>query len=246
MIANGSSVFINRKRYDNTAKSSKSMYSVTFPKAFQQDRLSSLPGQFWPSSLICDTPGISHSCQVQVTWLSLEFAQAHRWKNTVWSDRSQFLLWHSDVRIRIWCKQHEMMESAVQVMLWGDIFLSYFGPLGTNWASFKCPGLPENHCWPSCCNHSVSSTAGGFQQVNTLCHKAQISSSLCPEDDNEFTALPGPPQSPDLNPLEHLLDVVNNMFTSQMCSCSSCVMLSCQNGPTSLRNLSVLNLPMLR
>lgn len=129
VFANGSYIFISRKRYDNTAKSSKSMYSVTFPKAFQQDRLSSLRGQFCPSSLICDTPGISHSCQVQVTWLSLELAQAHRWKNTVWSDRSQFLLWHSDVRIRIWCKQHEMMESAVQVMLWGIFSYHTLGPL---------------------------------------------------------------------------------------------------------------------
>ncbi len=30
----------------------------------------------------------------------------------------------------------------------GDIFLAHFGPLITNWASFKCHSLPEYCCWP--------------------------------------------------------------------------------------------------
>ncbi len=30
----------------------------------------------------------------------------------------------------------------------GDIFLAHFGPLSTNWASFKLHSLPEYCCWP--------------------------------------------------------------------------------------------------
>ncbi len=78
----------------------------------------------------------------------------------------------------------------------GDIFLAHFGPLSTNWASFKHHSLPEYCCWPcpSLYDYSVPISDGYFQQDNAPCHKAQIISDWFLEHDNEFTLLKWPPQ----------------------------------------------------
>jgi len=75
----------------------------------------------------------------------LQFAQAHQnwtiddWKNVAWSDESRFLLRHSDVRVRIWRKEHKSMDpscllSTVQaggggVTVWGIFYWHTLGPL---------------------------------------------------------------------------------------------------------------------
>ncbi len=51
----------------------------------------------------------------------IQFIQAHQnwtmedWKNAAWSDESQFLLRHSDGRVRIWHKEHENMDPSCLV-----------------------------------------------------------------------------------------------------------------------------------
>ncbi len=86
----------------------------------------------------------------------LQFTQAHQnwtikdWKNVAWSDESRFLLQHSDG------KEQENIDpsclvSTVLAVGGGGVMVRgifYFGPLSTNWASFKPHSLPEYCCWP--------------------------------------------------------------------------------------------------
>ncbi len=132
------------------------------------------------------------------------------------------------------------------VMVWGIFSWHTLGPL-----------VPIEHCLNATAYLSIvadhvnpfmttvyPSSYGFFQQDNAPCHKAQIISDCFFEHDNEFTLLKWPPQSPDLNPIEHIWDVVEGEIHIRRQICSNCVMLSCQYGPTSLRNISntLLNL----
>ncbi len=88
------------------------------------------------------------------------FTQAHQnwtiedWKKVAWSDESRFLLRHSDGRVRIWYKEHEIMDpsclvSMVQaagggVMVWGIFSWHILGSL----VPIKRHSLPEYCCWP--------------------------------------------------------------------------------------------------
>ncbi len=163
----------------------------------------------------------------------LQFAQAHQnwtiedWKNVAWSDKSCFLLRYSDGSVRIWRKQHESMDpscldSMVQaagggVMVWGIFSWHTLGPL-----------VPIEHCLNATAYVSIvtdhihpfmttvyPSSDGYFQQDNAQCHKAQMISDWFLEHDNEFTLLKWPPQSPDLNPIEYLWDVVERWWNGE-------------------------------
>ncbi len=180
----------------------------------------------------------------------IQFTQTHQ-------NWTRFLLRHSDVGSEFGVKNMKawIILSCLNGSGWwwwcngvGDIFLAHFGPFSTNWASFNTTAflsIVADHVHPFMT--TVYHLLMYFQLDNAACHKAQIISDWFLEHDNEFTLLKRPPQSPDLNPIEHYGMWWDGRFTSWMCSrqiCSNFVMLSCQYGPKSLRNVSntLLNL----
>ncbi len=155
----------------------------------------------------------------------LQFTQTHQnwtiedWKNVAWSDESRFLLRHSDDRVRIWHKEHESMNpfclvSTVQaaggsVMVWGIFSWHTLGLLvqiehRLNATVYLSIVADHVHPFMTTVYHLLMATS-----TRIMHHVTKLKSSQTGFLNMTMSSLySNGLQSPDLNPIEHLWDVV--------------------------------------
>lgn len=141
-----------------------------------------------------------------------------QWRNVLFTDESRFCLFNSDRRVRVWRRQGQRYDrSCVQpvhafnggsVMVWGGIWyngrteLVIQPPPGVTAIRYIDEVL-RPHILP------VGRRIGRnfvFMHDNARPHTAIITRQFLRE--HRITVLPHPPMSPDLNPIEHIWDLM--------------------------------------
>ncbi|KAF3698668.1 Transposable element Tc1 transposase [Channa argus] len=148
-----------------------------------------------------------------------------QWKKVAWSGESQFRLHHKDNQVRVHRLTGEEMAQACtvegqagggSVTLWAIFCWETIGP-----CIHVDTTLPRTTYLNTVADQVHTFMAklfpdgsGLFQQDNVPCQKAKIGQEFFEEHENEFKPLPWPPNAPDLNPFEHLWDVLEKLVQS--------------------------------
>ncbi|GBL98602.1 Transposable element Tc1 transposase [Araneus ventricosus] len=153
------------------------------------------------------------------------------WKRVAWSDEFRFLIHHVDGRVSVRRLPGEQLLSSCtadhtqigggSIMLWGTFSWAALGPVVVVEQTMKAANylnITVDHL-----HHYMAfvfpTGNGFFQQDNAPCHKARIVLKWFEEHTDEFHLMSWPPNSPDLNPMEHIWDVMERQLRAQTLPC---------------------------
>ncbi|GBM76409.1 Transposable element Tc1 transposase [Araneus ventricosus] len=169
--------------------------------------------------------------------LRLQWAWEHRdwtmdeWKRVSWSDESRFLIHHVDgcVRVRRLPGEQLFLSYTADhsqaggggMMLWGTFSWAALEPVVVVEQTMKAanyPNITADQLHPYMA--FVFPTGNGiFQQDNAPRHKTRIVLEWFEEHTDEFHLMSWPPNSPDLNPMEHIWDAMERKLRAQTPPC---------------------------
>lgn len=160
-------------------------------------------------------------CKIHQKW-SME-----QWKNVIFSDESSFTLFPTTGRVYVWRQPKEAYEpdcllptvkhGGGSVMIWGAISWKSGGPIVSLHGRINSQdylGILADQVHPMV---SVLFPEGNavFQDDNAPIHTAKVVKEWHEEHSDEVEHLVWPPQSPDLNIIEHLWCTLENKLRNR-------------------------------
>lgn len=163
--------------------------------------------------------------QTRLNWATVHVRWTlARWRTVLFSDESRFQLYHADGRLRVWRRVGERYADANVlrrvayggggVMVWAGICHGHRTRLHFIDGNLNGQRYRDEILRPIVVPFMELHNVGTFQHDNARPHTARISRDFLQEED--IHVLDWPPYSPDMSPIEHLWDVLDQRLRQRV------------------------------